>query len=103
MKWRYIGAYTFFHVLCLICVEYLCPFFEGQKKFTVGYYGGTACTPCDTKARNSNSKILQASFNAARPSFTARICSLLVVSFTPIITSLTLAVFGIFGDLLGKI
>lgn len=36
MKWRYIGAYTFFHVLCLICVEYLCPFFEGQKKVHCG-------------------------------------------------------------------
>ena len=125
IKWGYIGAYTFCHVLCLICVEYLCPFFEGQKKVHCGVLWRdslyTLRVKGDTKARNSNSKIPQVSFNAARPSFTARICSLLVVSFTPIITSLTLAVGRIlacyanggatknmstekdFGDLLGKI
>lgn len=44
-------------------------------------------TPKKLSPRNSNSKMPQVSFNAARPSFTARICSLLVDSFTPIITS----------------
>lgn len=101
------------------------PIFWGSKKVHCGvlwrYSLYTLRVKGDTKARNSNSKIPQVSFNAARPSFTARICSLLVVSFTPIITSLTLAVGRIlacyanggatknmttekdFGDLLGKI